>query len=111
MIDILNQGTRLECPKNCPKEMYQLMRQCWKEKPSDRPNFSEIELFLHGILNAERERQSRRAEEEARQTYQTIQQSNPGYLQMTSVSESSSHPYAMLIHASSFPDILEDSDP
>uniref|UniRef100_A0ABD2WJD2 Discoidin domain-containing receptor 2 n=1 Tax=Trichogramma kaykai TaxID=54128 RepID=A0ABD2WJD2_9HYME len=36
----------LPLPKNCPKEMYDLMRECWKRNESARPNFREIHLFL-----------------------------------------------------------------
>ncbi|XP_031776700.1 discoidin domain-containing receptor 2 isoform X2 [Nasonia vitripennis] len=36
----------LPLPKNCPKEMYDLMRECWQRNDSDRPNFREIHLFL-----------------------------------------------------------------
>ncbi|KAJ8683765.1 hypothetical protein QAD02_019557 [Eretmocerus hayati] len=36
----------LPLPKNCPKEMYDLMRECWQRNDVDRPNFREIHLFL-----------------------------------------------------------------
>ncbi|XP_023246903.1 discoidin domain-containing receptor 2 [Copidosoma floridanum] len=36
----------LPLPKNCPKEMYDLMRECWQRDERDRPNFREIHLFL-----------------------------------------------------------------
>ncbi|KAK6628865.1 hypothetical protein RUM43_002682 [Polyplax serrata] len=36
----------LHQPKNCPKEIYDLMRECWQRNESDRPNFREIHLFL-----------------------------------------------------------------
>jgi len=36
----------LPLPKNCPKEIYDLMRECWQRNDVDRPNFREIHLFL-----------------------------------------------------------------
>ena len=36
----------LPVPKNCPKEIYDLMCECWQRNESDRPNFREIHLFL-----------------------------------------------------------------
>ncbi|GIX96241.1 discoidin domain-containing receptor 2 [Caerostris darwini] len=33
-------------PPNCPKEIYDLMRECWQRNEADRPNFREIHLFL-----------------------------------------------------------------
>lgn len=36
----------LPLPKNCPKEIYDLMCECWQRNDIDRPNFREIHLFL-----------------------------------------------------------------
>lgn len=33
-------------PPSCPREIYDLMCECWKRQESDRPRFSEIHLFL-----------------------------------------------------------------
>lgn len=33
-------------PAICPKEIYDLMRECWQRHDEDRPNFREIHLFL-----------------------------------------------------------------
>ncbi|KAI5734194.1 hypothetical protein M8J77_003678, partial [Diaphorina citri] len=33
-------------PINCPKEIFDLMCECWQKHDSDRPNFREIHLFL-----------------------------------------------------------------
>ncbi|KAG8185321.1 hypothetical protein JTE90_013012 [Oedothorax gibbosus] len=33
-------------PPNCPREIYDLMRECWQRNETDRPNFREIHLFL-----------------------------------------------------------------
>ncbi|XP_065160829.1 discoidin domain-containing receptor tyrosine kinase B isoform X2 [Atheta coriaria] len=36
----------LSVPINCPKEIFDLMCECWQRNESDRPNFREIHLFL-----------------------------------------------------------------
>ncbi|KAJ8957027.1 hypothetical protein NQ318_012202, partial [Aromia moschata] len=36
----------LSAPINCPKEIFDLMCECWQRNESDRPNFREIHLFL-----------------------------------------------------------------
>ncbi|XP_020611795.1 inactive tyrosine-protein kinase transmembrane receptor ROR1-like isoform X2 [Orbicella faveolata] len=32
----------LTCPDSCPARLFGLMRECWEENPSDRPQFTEI---------------------------------------------------------------------
>ncbi|KAJ8372969.1 hypothetical protein AAFF_G00272500 [Aldrovandia affinis] len=46
----LPQGYRLEKPLNCDDEVYDLMRQCWREKPYERPSFAQILLSLNRML-------------------------------------------------------------
>ncbi|ESO10598.1 hypothetical protein HELRODRAFT_71985, partial [Helobdella robusta] len=35
-------------PKSCPREMYDLMRECWNADVALRPSFKEIHMFLMG---------------------------------------------------------------
>lgn len=37
----------LSQPSNCPKEIYDLMVECWNMDESLRPTFNEIHMFLH----------------------------------------------------------------
>ncbi|XP_051523231.1 tyrosine-protein kinase receptor Tie-2 [Myxocyprinus asiaticus] len=47
----LPQGYRLEKPLNrCDDEVYELMRQCWREKPYERPSFARILMSLNRML-------------------------------------------------------------
>ncbi|KAJ8260506.1 hypothetical protein COCON_G00162290 [Conger conger] len=46
----LPQGYRLEKPLNCDDEVYDLMRQCWREKPYERPSFTQILVSLSRML-------------------------------------------------------------
>ncbi|XP_052863977.1 platelet-derived growth factor receptor alpha [Anopheles cruzii] len=42
----LEQGKRLERPENCTPEVYELMLQCWREDPQQRPSFEQISKQL-----------------------------------------------------------------
>ena len=41
-----NHHMLLPQPSNCPKEIYDLMRECWNKEETDRPSFKEIHMFL-----------------------------------------------------------------
>ena len=41
-----NMQTVLPIPPNCPKEIYDLMCECWNRQESVRPTFKEISMFL-----------------------------------------------------------------
>lgn len=45
----IDQGERLPRPKACPPSLYQIMLQCWAEKPSERPTFSALKDFLTNV--------------------------------------------------------------
>ncbi|KAM9324639.1 tyrosine-protein kinase receptor Tie-1 [Gastrophryne carolinensis] len=48
----LPQGYRMEKPRYCDDEVYELMRQCWRDRPYERPPFSQISLQLVRMLEA-----------------------------------------------------------
>ncbi|KFW74251.1 Tyrosine-protein kinase ZAP-70, partial [Manacus vitellinus] len=39
----IEQGKRLDCPSDCPAEMFALMQQCWTYRWEERPGFVEVE--------------------------------------------------------------------
>ncbi|KRX92799.1 Fibroblast growth factor receptor 1 [Trichinella pseudospiralis] len=39
---LLKRGHRMEKPRHCSNEVYQMMLDCWSDRPDDRPTFSEI---------------------------------------------------------------------
>jgi hypothetical protein len=41
----------MEAPTNCSREVYILMRDCWKAIPSERPTFKEIVEELDHFLS------------------------------------------------------------
>mmetsp|Transcript_12028 Transcript_12028/g.20105 ORF Transcript_12028/g.20105 Transcript_12028/m.20105 type:complete len:80 (-) Transcript_12028:615-854(-) len=40
---------RPDVPDTCPSAMAQLMRQCWREDPLQRPPFDKVVAFLHAM--------------------------------------------------------------
>ncbi|XP_029473959.1 tyrosine-protein kinase receptor Tie-1 isoform X3 [Rhinatrema bivittatum] len=48
----LPQGYRMEKPRNCDDEVYELMRQCWRDRPYERPTFAQISVQLVRMLEA-----------------------------------------------------------
>ncbi|XP_053672293.1 uncharacterized protein LOC128722642 [Anopheles nili] len=39
LYNLLKQGYRMECPKNCSEEIYSIVRSCWADDPKQRPSF------------------------------------------------------------------------
>ncbi|KAJ7350232.1 hypothetical protein OS493_037695 [Desmophyllum pertusum] len=46
------EGNRMERPVDCPEEMYSMMRDCWMEKPEDRPNFTALVQRLDHVIES-----------------------------------------------------------
>ena len=53
MLEFLQAGNRLEQPPGTPDEIYEIMLSCWREQPSDRPNFATIADLLRQKLELE----------------------------------------------------------
>ncbi|XP_062450257.1 tyrosine-protein kinase Lck isoform X3 [Rhea pennata] len=52
VIQNLERGYRMPQPENCPRELYELMMQCWKERPEDRPTFEYMKSVLEDFFTA-----------------------------------------------------------
>ncbi|XP_054026519.1 tyrosine-protein kinase Lck isoform X4 [Dryobates pubescens] len=52
VIQKLERGYRMPQPDNCPGELYELMRQCWKERPEERPTFEYMKSVLEDFFTA-----------------------------------------------------------
>ncbi|GMR33799.1 hypothetical protein PMAYCL1PPCAC_03994, partial [Pristionchus mayeri] len=50
LLDRLKRGERMERPDNCSEMLYEVMRNCWSEMPSNRPNFTELRKELGSLL-------------------------------------------------------------
>uniref|UniRef100_A0A674AHC5 Tyrosine-protein kinase SYK n=1 Tax=Salmo trutta TaxID=8032 RepID=A0A674AHC5_SALTR len=46
VIQMIENGERMEIPPNCPPEMYDLMKKCWTYKADERPGFAVVEPRL-----------------------------------------------------------------
>ena len=42
LYQLLKDGHRMECPDECPAEVYQIMRECWHSNALMRPNFAKL---------------------------------------------------------------------
>ena len=47
-VNHVKRGGRPVCPENCPPKVYELMSDCWKMDPAERPNFK----WLHSQLKS-----------------------------------------------------------
>uniref|UniRef100_A0A673H5D4 Tyrosine-protein kinase n=1 Tax=Sinocyclocheilus rhinocerous TaxID=307959 RepID=A0A673H5D4_9TELE len=45
LITLLERNERLPCPRDCPREVYLLMEQCWDFNPGQRPSFNSLVQF------------------------------------------------------------------
>ena len=50
LFQLLRDGHRMDCPQNCPAEVYYIMRECWNADPANRPTFSKLIDDLDRIL-------------------------------------------------------------
>lgn len=50
LLSFLKNGYRMKKPPHCGIELYQIMMNCWKEKPKDRPTFTELRKQLETLL-------------------------------------------------------------
>ncbi|KAJ8376680.1 hypothetical protein SKAU_G00072600 [Synaphobranchus kaupii] len=48
----IQRGYRMPCPENCPNELYEIMKMCWKGKPEDRPTFDYMQSVLDDFFTA-----------------------------------------------------------
>ena len=49
VVTYVKSGQVLQCPENTPKSVYQIMRSCWKLRPSERIGFRAIHRELETI--------------------------------------------------------------
>lgn len=49
VVKFVKEGNMLSCPENTPLVIYNLMSQCWNQKPQERPSFMFIQQTLHQI--------------------------------------------------------------
>ncbi|XP_074820947.1 tyrosine-protein kinase Fes/Fps [Natator depressus] len=52
--EAIEQGVRLDPPKQCPEDVYRLMQRCWEYDPRKRPSFSTVHQELVSIHKRQR---------------------------------------------------------
>lgn len=52
ILDMLQNGKRLQKPENCPEFVYDIMRSCWQKNPDDRPTFKDLVETLASTVEA-----------------------------------------------------------
>ncbi|XP_074542052.1 tyrosine-protein kinase Blk [Halichoeres trimaculatus] len=52
VIRCLDRSYRMPCPDGCPKELYDIMMVCWKQRPDDRPTFEYLQSTLNDFFIA-----------------------------------------------------------
>ncbi|KAJ8033873.1 Tyrosine-protein kinase Src42A [Holothuria leucospilota] len=46
VLDSLERGYRMPCPPGCPNQLYEIMLECWKANPMERPTFETLQWKL-----------------------------------------------------------------
>lgn len=46
VLEKIPEGFRMSIPESCPKNVFELIEQCWNQDPEKRPSFPEIEKKL-----------------------------------------------------------------
>jgi len=52
VIECVTQGRVLERPRNCPKEVYDIMLGCWQREPQQRLNIKDMQKVLFAMGKA-----------------------------------------------------------
>ncbi|XP_034392160.1 tyrosine-protein kinase HCK isoform X2 [Cyclopterus lumpus] len=52
VIRALEKGYRMQRQDSCPNELYEIMLECWKNKPEDRPTFDYLQSVLEDFYTA-----------------------------------------------------------
>ncbi|XP_067867845.1 tyrosine-protein kinase Fgr isoform X5 [Heterodontus francisci] len=52
VLEQVERGYRMPCPTACPGSLHDLMIQCWKKDPEERPTFEYLQSFLEDYFTA-----------------------------------------------------------
>lgn len=52
VLEQVEKGYRMPCPSGCPPSLHDLMKQCWKGDPEERPTFEYLQSFLEDYFTA-----------------------------------------------------------
>lgn len=46
---MVEKGYRMELPEGCPQDIFNIMNDCWKLDPKERPDFKHLRFKLENI--------------------------------------------------------------
>lgn len=52
VLDQVERGYRMPCPAECPASMHELMLNCWRKEPEERPTFEYLQGFLEDYFTS-----------------------------------------------------------
>ncbi|XP_048825037.1 tyrosine-protein kinase Fgr isoform X1 [Lagopus muta] len=52
VLEQVERGYRMQCPGGCPPSLHDVMMQCWKREPEERPTFEYLQSFLEDYFTA-----------------------------------------------------------
>ncbi|KAM9267866.1 tyrosine-protein kinase Fgr isoform 3-T3 [Morus bassanus] len=52
VLEQVERGYRMQCPGSCPSSLHDVMMQCWKREPEERPTFEYLQSFLEDYFTA-----------------------------------------------------------
>ena len=53
VLEKIQTGRRMGCPPNCPKQLHDIMLDCWREEPANRPTFETLQWQLEEFFVTE----------------------------------------------------------
>ena len=53
VLEKIQTGYRMGCPLNCPKQLHDIMLDCWREEPANRPTFETLQWQLEKFFVTE----------------------------------------------------------
>ncbi|XP_014899766.1 proto-oncogene tyrosine-protein kinase Src isoform X3 [Poecilia latipinna] len=52
VLDQVERGYRMPCPTECPASLHELMLNCWRKEPEERPTFEYLQGFLEDYFTS-----------------------------------------------------------
>ena len=53
VIEALQTGYRMPCPDDCPEQLYDIMKECWRDEAASRPTFNTVQGRMELLMKTE----------------------------------------------------------